>query len=135
CAWRGKGQSCSSDSQNQHITTGSFFLTGESLEDPGMDDDVIRKCLGAEGPSVGFLLSLLSPLSPIHSLLALVAPAHVQNNPSAWLQSLIAAISETKTCLVRGNPEAEVLGESITFVLTFCSALLDGSSLRMDPGG
>lgn len=31
------------------------------------------------------------------SFLALFAPSHVQNNPSAWLQPLIAAISETKT--------------------------------------
>lgn len=85
------------------------------------------RCLGAEGPSAGFLLlSLLRgpqrlliipdllalPLSashsgplrlaqvsslPMHSFLALFAPSHVQNNPSAWLQPLIAAISETKT--------------------------------------
>lgn len=82
--------------------------------------------LGGEGPSVGFLLSLLRgpqrlliipdllalPLSASHSgplwlvqvsslpmlsFSALFALLHVQNNPSAGLQSLIAAISETKT--------------------------------------
>ncbi len=83
------------------------------------------RCLGAEGPSAGFLLSLLRgpqrlliipdllalhpsashsrPLwlaqvssLPMHSFPARFAPSHVQNNPSACLQLLIAAISETK---------------------------------------
>lgn len=94
------------------------------------------RCLRAEGPSVGLLLSLLRgpqrlliipdllalPLSashsrplwlsqvsslPMHSFFALFAPLHVQNNPSARLLLLIAAISETKTCMVRGNPEGQ----------------------------
>lgn len=82
--------------------------------------------LGGEGPSVGFLLSLLRgpqrlliisdllalPHSasrsgllwlvqvsslPMLSFSTLFALLHVQNNPSARFQSLIATISETKT--------------------------------------
>lgn len=49
-------------------------------------------CLPLRAPAARS--GLLSP----HALLSCsVCPSHVQNNPSAWLQPLIAAISETKT--------------------------------------
>lgn len=47
----------------------------------------------APGPA-GSPRSLPSPRSPFSPYLP---PSHVQNNPNAWLQTLIVAISETKT--------------------------------------
>lgn len=91
-----------------------------------MDASSLPQCLRAEDPSVGFLLSLLrgpqrlliisdllAPLSlsaspsgppqpsqvsslPMYPFYTVFAPSNAQNNPRAWLQSLITAITETK---------------------------------------
>lgn len=57
-SWWGKGQSIQFANYNQHNTTGSPFLTGNSLQDPGVEADLNRKCAG-----VGHLVDLLCSLS------------------------------------------------------------------------